>query len=124
MLQDLSQNPFERTKISQVSSKLSIRMIHMDFFLQTYMSGSIPSWSRKKPIGVFFFKPKVSATLLTLLLVLRQRKEAWTNTSRTGKVTPERAKRMQLNWKTRKQRAAMRIIPSVADFPLACACAK
>ena len=29
------------------------------------MSGSTPSWSRKKPIGVFFFKPKVSATLLT-----------------------------------------------------------
>ena len=48
--------------LSQVQSKT---FDHMDFFLQTYMSGSTPSWSRKKPIGVFFFKPKVSATLLT-----------------------------------------------------------
>jgi hypothetical protein len=51
--------------LSQVQLKLLIKNIHMDFFLQTYMSGSTPSWSRKNPIGVFFFKPKVSATLLT-----------------------------------------------------------
>ena len=130
----------QKYSLSQVQSKLLIRIIHMDFFLQTYMSGSTPTWSRKKPIGVFFFKPKVSATLLTcecfcynnmvlkkklvitetvtLLLVLRQRKEAWRKTSRMGKMRPERAKRMQLNWYTTKQKAAMRTIPSFAAFPL------
>ena len=39
--------------------------IHMVFFLFMYMSGSIPSSLRRNPIGVLFFKPKVSATLDT-----------------------------------------------------------
>ena len=66
-----SQNPFEGQKyfLSQIQSKLFhteiIPNIHMDFFLDTYISGSTPSASRKKPIGVFFLNPKVSATFIT-----------------------------------------------------------
>ena len=69
MLQDLLSKSRTKVFLSQVQSKLLIRFvssnIHMDFFLHMYISGSTPSSSRKNPIGVFFFSPKVSATLVT-----------------------------------------------------------